>query len=412
MDILERFISYAKVDTQSSEESDTHPSTKKQFDLAHILERELREMGASDVRLSEQCYVYARIPSNLEEEEQKNTPAVGFIAHMDTAPAASGTGVNPRLISNYQGGDIELGHGEVLSPRIFPLLNDAVGDDLLVTDGSTLLGADDKAGVTEIMEMAKYFLSHPEEKHGEILIGFTPDEEIGSGADFFDVAGFGAEVAFTVDGGTLGEIEYENFNAASAVLEIKGVNVHPGSAKDKMVNAALVAMEFNALLPDCTPSNTEGYEGFFHLCSIKGDECYTKMQYIIRDHDREKFEEKKRIFEDAANRLNEKYAATDACLTATVTDSYYNMKEKIEPFMYLVDAAKEAFRKCDVQPKTVPIRGGTDGARLSYEGLPCPNLSTGGENYHGIYEYLNVNSMKKMVDVLVALTKELISVKA
>lgn len=411
MDILERFISYAKIDTRSDEESTSHPSTEKQFHLARLLEKELKEMGAEDVRLSDKCYVYARIPSNLQGAERKNTPALGFIAHMDTSPAASGEGVNPHLVENYDGGEIELGHGEVLSPKIFPQLKDAVGQDLLVTDGSTLLGADDKAGVTEIMEMAKHFLSHPELPHGELLIGFTPDEEVGAGADFFDVAGFGAEVAYTVDGGTLGEIEYENFNAASAVLEVKGVNVHPGSAKDKMVNAALVAMEFNALLPDCTPANTEGYEGFFHLSGIQGDEVHTKASYIIRDHDREKFEEKKRIFAETAEKLNEKYRNTDARLTVNVKDSYYNMKEKVEPFMYLIDAAKEAFRKCEVEPKVVPIRGGTDGARLSYEGLPCPNLSTGGENYHGIHEYLNVNSMKKMVEVLISLVGEMIGKK-
>lgn len=411
MDILERFISYAGIDTQSDETSGTHPSTEKQFALARVLERELRELGAAEVRLTEQCYVYARIPSNLAGEEASSTPAVGFIAHMDTAPAASGKAVKPRLVPAYDGGEIELGHGEILSPRIFPQLRDAIGQDLLVTDGSTLLGADDKAGVTEIMELVKYLMEHPERKHGEIRIGFTPDEEIGEGADFFDVTGFGAEVAYTVDGGTLGEIEYENFNAASAVLEIKGVNVHPGSAKGKMVNAVLLAMEFNALLPDCTPANTEGYEGFFHLCELSGNECAAKAQYIIRDHDRERFEEKKRIFTAAAERLNAKYAATDASLRVTVKDSYYNMKEKVEPFLYLISAAENAFRRCGVMPRIVPIRGGTDGARLSYEGLPCPNLSTGGGNYHGIYEYLNVDSAKKMVEVLVVLCEELIGKK-
>ncbi len=408
MDILERFISYAEIDTQSSETSETTPSTKKQFDLARLLEKQLREMGAGDVTVTEQCYVYARIPSNLTEEENRRTPVLGFIAHMDTAPSASGTGVRPHVITDYDGGIIELGNGEYLNPAIFPQLKNAVGDDLVVTDGRTLLGADDKAGVAEIMQMAEQLLTHPELRHGEIRIGFTPDEEIGRGADHFDVAGFGADAAFTVDGGTLGEIEYENFNAASGDVVVRGVNVHPGSAKNKMVNACLVAMEFDALLPDLRPSNTEGYEGFFHLCSMSGDESACRMLYIIRDHDRKEFENKKQIFLAAAEHLNEKYAGTDAAVTAAVKDSYYNMKEKIEPFMYLIDTAKEAFKKAGVPAETVPIRGGTDGARLSYEGLPCPNLSTGGENYHGRYEYLNVRSMRKMAEVLVNLTAEMI----
>lgn len=403
MDVLERFIEYAKIDTQSNEESETHPSTMKQFDLARLLERQMIEMGVQDVRVSEQCYVYGRIPSNLSEEENKTTPKLGFIAHMDTSPSASDANVNPREIKNYAGGDIVLNkeRGIVLSPKTFPKLNTMIGQDLLVTDGTTLLGADDKAGDAEIMAMAEYFLSHPEVKHGEILLGFTPDEEIGSGADFFDVAGFGADVAYTVDGGTLGEIEYENFNAASGKVEITGVNVHPGDAKDKMINAALVAMEFNQILPQCLPSNTEGYEGFIHLTGIQGDEAFTKMSYIIRDHDRVKFEEKKAAFQKAADELNEKYQNTAAFLHVTVKDQYYNMKEKIDPEnMYLIDAAKEAFAKAGVTATTVPIRGGTDGARLSFMGLPCPNLSTGGENYHGIYEYLNINSMRTMVEVL------------
>ena len=410
MDVLERFINYAKIDTQSKEEVDKVPSTEKQFNLAHLLEKELREMGASDVRVSEHCYVFARIPSNLSEEEGKNVPSLGFIAHMDTSPSASGENVKPREIKNYQGGDIVLNKEKniVLSEKTFPYLKDAVGSDLLVTDGTTLLGADDKAGDAEIMAMAEYFLTHPEVKHGEIELGFTPDEEVGMGPNFFDVADFGADVAYTVDGGTLGEIEYENFNAAAGKVIIHGVNVHPGSAKDKMVNASLVAMEFNALLPDCTPSNTEGYEGFFHLCSVSGDETLCKMSYIIRDHDREKFEEKKEIFKECAETLNEKYRHTAASVEVSLRDQYYNMKEKIDPEnMYLIDQAKEAFRKNGVEPKTVPIRGGTDGAQLSFKGLPCPNLSTGGENYHGIYEYLNIDSMRKMVEVLITLASNI-----
>ena len=411
MDVLERFIEYAKIDTQSSETTGTHPSTEKQFDLARLLVKQMEEMGVRDVRLSDKCYVYGRIPSNLSEEDNAVTPRLGFIAHMDTSPAASDTGVNPREIKNYQGGDIVLNVEKkvVLSPKTFPKLNTMIGADLLVTDGTTLLGADDKAGDAEIMAMAEYLLTHPEVKHGEILLGFTPDEEIGEGADFFDVADFGAEVAFTVDGGTLGEIEYENFNAASGKVEITGVNVHPGDAKDKMINAALVAMEFNALLPeDQRPATTEGYEGFFHLTGIEGDEVLTKMSYIIRDHDKVKFEEKKKLFQSVADRLNEKYKDTAAHVEVVLKDQYYNMREKIEPDnMYLISAAEEAFRKAGVEPVTKPIRGGTDGARLSFMGLPCPNLSTGGENYHGIYEYLNINSMRKMVEVLINLAKDM-----
>lgn len=415
MDVLERFIEYAKIDTQSSETTGTHPSTEKQFDLARLLVKQMEEMGVRDVRLSDKCYVYGRIPSNLSEEDNAVTPRLGFIAHMDTSPAASDTGVTPREIKNYQGGDIVLNVEKkvVLSPKTFPKLNTMIGADLLVTDGTTLLGADDKAGDAEIMAMAEYLLTHPEVKHGEILLGFTPDEEIGEGADFFDVADFGAEVAFTVDGGTLGEIEYENFNAASGKVEITGVNVHPGDAKDKMINAALVAMEFNALLPeDQRPSTTEGYEGFFHLTGIEGDEVLTKMSYIIRDHDKVKFEEKKKLFQSVADRLNEKYKDTAAHVEVVLKDQYYNMREKIEPDnMYLISAAEEAFRKAGVEPVTKPIRGGTDGARLSFMGLPCPNLSTGGENYHGIYEYLNINSMRKMVEVLINLATDMVGKK-
>ena len=415
MDVLERFIEYAKIDTKSSETTGTHPSTEKQFDLARLLVKQMEEMGVKDVRLSDKCYVYGRIPSNLSEKDNAVTPKLGFIAHMDTSPAASDTGVNPREIKNYPGGDIILNEEKkiVLSPKTFPKLNTMIGADLLVTDGTTLLGADDKAGDAEIMAMAEYLLTHPEIKHGEILLGFTPDEEIGEGADFFDVADFGAEVAYTVDGGTLGEIEYENFNAASGKVEITGVNVHPGDAKNKMINALLVGMEFNALLPeDQRPALTEGYDGFFHLVGMEGDEALTRMSYIIRDHDKAKFEEKKKVFRQAADKLNEKYKETAAHVGIVIKDQYYNMREKIEPDnMYLITVAEEAFRKAGVEPVTKPIRGGTDGARLSFMGLPCPNLSTGGENYHGIYEYLNINSMRKMVEVLINLATAMIGKK-
>ena len=415
MDVLERFIEYAKIDTKSCETSGTHPSTEKQFDLARLLVKQMQEMGVQEVRLSDKCYVSGRIPSNLSVEEDALTPKLGFIAHMDTSPAASDTNVNPREIKNYQGGDIILNEEKkiVLSPKTFPKLNTMIGADLLVTDGTTLLGADDKAGDAEIMAMAEYLLTHPEVKHGDIMLGFTPDEEIGEGADFFDVADFGADVAYTVDGGTLGEIEYENFNAASGKVEITGVNVHPGDAKDKMINALLVAMEFNALLPeDQRPALTEGYEGFFHLVGMEGDEALTRMSYIIRDHDRAKFEEKKKVFRKAADILNEKYRETAAYVDIVMKDQYYNMREKIEPDnMYLISAAEEAFRKAGVEPVTKPIRGGTDGARLSFMGLPCPNLSTGGENYHGIYEYLNIDSMRKMVEVLINLAADMVGKK-
>lgn len=411
MDALERLISYIKIDTQSSEESGTHPSTEKQFDLARKLEAELRELGAKDVRLSDKCYVYARIPSNLTEAENAVTPVLGLISHMDTSPAASDTDVKPRLIEKYEGGDIVLGHGEVLSPKTFPQLDLAKGDALLVTDGSTLLGADDKAGVAEIMALVEYLHEHPEHRHGELCIGFTPDEEIGEGAKFFDVKGFGAEVAYTVDGGEIGGIEYENFNAASGTLHIKGVNVHPGSAKNKMVSAVMLGMEFQSLLPPCTPANTEGFEGFFHLCQMKGDESSAELRYIIREHDREKFEGMKKTFLAVAKQLNEKYAHTEAKLTAEVKDSYYNMKEKVEPYPYLIETAREAFRKNDITPSTVAIRGGTDGATLSYMGLPCPNISTGGENFHGIYEYLNVTDFYRMIEVLKTLVTEMIGKK-
>ena len=405
MDIIKRFTQYAQIDTQSDETSSASPSTEKQFDLARLLVKDLQEMGASDVFLSDICYVYARIPSNLSSEEEEKTPKLGFLAHMDTSPSASGKGVNPRIVEHYDGGDIPLGSGFVLSPKTFPYLLSAIGDDLMVTDGTTLLGADDKAGIAEIMDMAEYLLTHPDLKHGEIEIAFTPDEEIGSGAEGLDLARFGADVAYTVDGGPIGELEYENFNAASGTVEIRGVNVHPGAAKNKMINASLLAMEFDSLLPDERPSNTEGYEGFYHLTDIGGDETSCRMHYIIRDHDRQKFEERKNIFRRAAEQINARICGTDAHVEVTLTDSYYNMREKIEPHMYLIDLAGQAFRDCGITPVTVPVRGGTDGARLSFRGLPCPNLSTGGQNYHGIYEYLNLSSLQKMPAVLVRIAE-------
>ena len=412
MDAVERLISYLKIDTESVPDRDVIPSSEKQFDLAKVLEKELREMGVSDVRLDKHCYVYGKLPSNLSGEEKAKTPALGLIAHMDTSPSARGKNVNPRIVKNYDGTDIILNEEEKLSPKIFPRLLEQVGDDLLVTDGTTLLGADDKAGVAEIMALVEYLQNHKEIPHGDICIGFTPDEEVGCGADIFDVKGFGADVAYTVDGGKLGGVEYENFNGASGKLKIHGVNVHPGSAKDKMLNSLLLAMEFNSMLPQFTPANTEGYEGFFHLCDMAGDESLTEMNYIIRDHDREKFEEKKRIFLDVAEKLNQKYNARGAFFEPEVKDSYFNMAEKVKDHMYLIDVAKAAFEKEGITPIVSPIRGGTDGASLSYKGLPCPNLSTGGDNFHGIYEYLNLNAFHKMIAVLIRITQEMIGKKA
>ena len=412
MDAVERLISYLKIDTESVPDRDVIPSSEKQFDLAKVLEKELREMGVSDVRLDEHCYVYGKLPSNLSGEEKAKNPALGLIAHMDTSPSARGKNVNPRIVKNYDGTDIVLNEEEKLSPKIFPRLLEQVGDDLLVTDGKTLLGADDKAGVAEIMALVEHLQNHKEIPHGDICIGFTPDEEVGCGADIFDVKGFGADIAYTVDGGKLGGVEYENFNGASGKLKIHGVNVHPGSAKDKMLNSLLLAMEFNSMLPQFTPANTEGYEGFFHLCDMAGDESLTEMNYIIRDHDRGKFEEKKRIFLDVAEKLNQKYNARGAFFEPEVKDSYFNMAEKVKDHMYLIDVAKTAFEKEGITPIVSPIRGGTDGASLSYKGLPCPNLSTGGDNFHGIYEYLNLNAFHKMIAVLIQITQEMIGKKA
>ena len=406
--VKERFLRYIKIDTQSCDGVDSFPSTEKQLDLARLLEKELYEMGASDVTLDENGYLFATIPAT----SNKKTPVVGFISHMDTAPAYSGKGVNPQFVENYDGGELVLDaqKGITMSPAMFPSLLHYVGKELIYTDGSTLLGADDKAGVAEIMTFAQYLLTHPEIEHGEIKIGFTPDEEVGRGADFFDVARFGADVAYTVDGGELGEIEYENFNAAAGLVAVHGASIHPGSAKGKMKNAILIGAEFESLLPAFDkPMYTEGYEGFFHLDRIEGDVENCRMEYIIRDHDAKKFEEKCRLFERAGAWLNEKYGA--GTVDVTVTESYRNMREKVEPHMYLIDIAKKAMTNCGAEPKIVAIRGGTDGARLSYMGLPCPNLSTGGENFHGKYEFICTQSMETMVDVLTDIAKQFTEVK-
>lgn len=400
---VEKFLRYVSYDTQSKDEQDHLPSTEKQFVLANVLAEELKAMGASDVKVDSQCYVTASIPANT----RRNVPVLGFIAHMDTAPAFSGCGVKPQIIKNYDGSPVLLQGvpGLFLDPAEFPDMLDYVGKDLITTDGTTLLGADDKAGVAEIMAMAQFFLEHPEIPHGQIKIGFTPDEEVGCGADGFDVAGFGADVAYTVDGGALGELEYENFNAAGAKVRIHGSSIHPGSAKGKMKNALLIGMEFQNMLPIFeNPMYTEGYEGFYHLDMMRGSVEEALMDYIIRDHDREKFEQKKKQFLLTADFLNQKYGP--GTVEAEIKDSYYNMKEKIEPHMYLIDLAKEAMEELSIQPKICPIRGGTDGARLSYMGLPCPNLCTGGHNFHGKYEYICIQSMEKVTELLILLVQK------
>ena len=393
--VVERFLRYVTFDTQSDEESDTCPSTEKQKALAAALVEEMRGMGIVDARMDENGYVYGTVPGDPD------LPTIGLIAHMDTAPDASGANVKAKIVA-YDGGDVCLNEekGIFLREADYPYLKNHAGKHLIVTDGTTLLGADDKAGVAEIMTMAEYFLSHPEIPHGEICIGFTPDEEIGRGADRFDVKDFGAAVAYTVDGGPIGEIEYENFNAASGKVRIQGASIHPGDAKLKMKNALLIGMEFQSLLPVFeNPMYTEGYEGFYHLDEMSGNVEEAQLNYIIRDHDHEKFEQKKKFFAEAADFLNRKYGK--GTVIAEVTDSYYNMKEKIEPCMYLIDTAKEAMTACGIEPEVVPIRGGTDGARLSYMGLPCPNLCTGGYNYHGKYEFIPVDSLHKTAEILV-----------
>lgn len=396
--VLDRFLHYVSFDTQSMDDQEQVPSTEKQLTLAKALKEELEAMGASQVRMSEHGYVYAVIPATADHPVR----SLGFVAHMDTAPAMSGKNVKPRIVERYDGQDLVLNEEKKIVMRVkdFPGMLDCVGKDLIVTDGTTLLGADDKAGVAEIMTMAEFFLSHPEIPHGKICIGFTPDEEVGRGADFFDVEHFGAEAAYTVDGGPVGELEYENFNAASGKVDICGCGVHPGSAKGAMVNALLVGMEFQSMLPAFeNPMYTEGYEGFFHLDQMAGDVESAHLEYIIRDHDRKAFEKKKALFEEVSRYLNVKYG--EGTVLTAVKDSYYNMKEQIEPdHLYLIDTAKEAMKSLDIKPLVSPIRGGTDGARLSYMGLPCPNLSTGGYNFHGRYEFIPVQSLEQMVEVL------------
>lgn len=396
MTVIERFLKLVSFDTTSSEESGQHPSTPNQKVLGAELVRQMQELGIQDARMDAFGYVYGTIPANCE----KNLPVYGLIAHMDTSPDAPGGPIHARITEVYEGGDIILNEeqGIVLSPREYESLLNHTGKRLIVTDGTTLLGADDKAGVAEILSAAELLLAS-NLPHGTVKIAFTPDEEIGEGADHFDVAGFGAEYAYTVDGGAIGELEYENFNAASALVEIAGLSIHPGSACGKMVNASLVAMEFASLLPALeTPYFTDGYEGFFHLTDMEGSVEHAKLSYIIRDHDREKFEARKAVLEKAAKKMDRRYGSGTVKLT--IRDSYYNMKEKIEPCMFLVDQAKSAMLELGIAPKVQPIRGGTDGARLSFEGLPCPNLCAGGENFHGRFEYVPVEDMEKITKLL------------
>lgn len=402
--VIERFLEYVKIDTQSCDGSPTMPSTMKQHDLAALLVRQLEEMGAEEIVYDkEHCYVYASVPASAGCEE---APVTGFIAHMDTSPAMSGKDVKPRIIEDYDGKDIVLNEEKQLVMRVsdFPELASYQGKRMIVTDGTTLLGADDKAGVAEIMEMAEYLLEHPELSHGKIRVGFTPDEEVGAGADHFDVKLFGADHAYTVDGDRLGGLEYENFNAAGAKVVIHGRSVHPGSAKGKMRNAILMAQEFQSMLPAAeNPMYTCGYEGFYHLDALQGTVEEATAEYIIRDHDREKFEKKKEHFLRIAAFLNEKYGA--GTFEVDMKDSYYNMREVIEKNMFIVDRAKEAMAQLGVEPVVSPIRGGTDGCRLSYMGLPCPNLCTGGGNFHGKYEYACVDEMETIVKLLIKIVE-------
>ena len=402
--VIELFLEYVQIDTESAEESTTMPSTMKQHDLAALLEKQLQEMGAEEIEYDkEHCYVYASIPATAGCED---APVIGFIAHMDTSPAVTGAGVKPRIIENYDGRDIVLNEEKQVVMRVadFPELASCQGKRLIVTDGTTLLGADDKAGVAEIMAMASYLLQHPEIAHGKVRIGFTPDEEVGAGADHFNVELFGADYAYTVDGGPLGEMEFENFNAAGAKVYVHGRSVHPGSAKDKMRNAILMAQEFQSMLPVAeNPMYTCGYEGFYHLDTLHGNVEEAVAEYIIRDHDRVKFEKKKELFLRIAGYLNEKYGA--GTFEIDMKDSYYNMREVIEKNMFIIEQAKEAMAQLDVEPSVSPIRGGTDGARLSFMGLPCPNLCTGGRNAHGKYEYACIDDMETIVKLLVKIVE-------
>lgn len=396
MEITERFINYTKFDTQSSEDSDSVPSTAKQLEFAKYLKEELEREGLSDIEMDDMGYLYATLKANTKKE----IPTIGFISHYDTSPDCSGKDIKAHIVKNYKGGDIELSPGIISSPKKFPELKEHLGEDLIVTDGTTLLGADDKAGVAEIVQAMCYLRDHDEIKHGDIRIGFNPDEEIGLGAHHFDVKKFGCQWAYTMDGGDLGDLEYENFNAASAKIHIKGMSVHPGYAKGKMINASRLAVEFQDMIPaDQTPESTEGYEGFWHLLNIQGNIEGASLSYIIRDHDRDKFEDRKDFIRECARKLNEKYG--EGTCRADINDQYYNMKEKIEPNMHVIDIVLKAMQEAGVPPRVAPIRGGTDGAQLSFKGLPCPNIFAGGINYHGPYEFVSIQVMEKAVKTII-----------
>lgn len=396
MNIVERFINYTKFDTQSAEDSQTVPSTSKQLIFAKYLKEELEHEGLEDVEMDEKGYIYATLKANVKKE----IPTIGFISHYDTSPDASGANIKARIVKNYDGKDIELSEGIISSPSKFPEMKAHIGEDLIVTDGHTLLGADDKSGIAEIVQAMCYLRDHDEIKHGDIRIAFNPDEEIGMGAHHFDVEKFGCEWAYTMDGGDLGDLEYENFNAASAKIHIKGVSVHTGYAKGKMLNASRLACEFNAMIPDTElPETTEGYQGFYHLLGMETRTEEAKMSYLIRDHDREIFEKRKDFMEACAAKMNEKYG--EDTVKITIKDQYYNMKEKIDPNMHVIDIVLQAMQETGVPPKVEPIRGGTDGAQLSFKGLPCPNIFAGGVNFHGPYEFVSIQVMEKAVDVIV-----------
>ena len=398
MTIVERFLKYVSFDTQSAEDAETTPSTEKQWTLARFLKEELEGIGLTEVEIDEHAYVYATLPANTDEA----VPTVGFIAHMDTSPDCSGKDVKPRIVKDYDGGDIVLDEaaGIVTSPKKFPELLDHVGEDIIVTDGHTLLGADDKAGIAEIVQAMVYLIAHPEIKHGRVRVGFNPDEEIGLGAHRFNVEKFGCDFAYTMDGGELGELEFENFNAASAKVEVTGVSVHPGYAKNKMVNAARVATEYASLMPAAeTPERTAEYEGFYHLLGMNGNVEKASLTYIIRDHDRVRFEERKEYAAAIGELLNKKYGA--GTVKVTLADQYYNMREKVEPVMHIIDTALDAMKDCGIQPRVRAIRGGTDGAQLSFKGLPCPNIFAGGLSFHGPHEFLPIPSLEKASMVVV-----------
>jgi tripeptide aminopeptidase len=400
--IIDRFISYVKIDTESDPKSDSTPSTKKQWDLANKLVEELKSIGMTDVTIDKNSYVMATLPSNVDHE----VPTIGFISHFDTSPDFTGANVNPQIVENYNGKDIVLNKEQniVLSPSYFDDLLLYKGQTLITTDGTTLLGADDKAGICEIVSAMEYLINHPEIKHGKIRVGFTPDEEIGRGAHKFDVKKFGADWAYTMDGSQVGELEYENFNAASAVVKVKGKSVHPGYAKGKMVNSIFIATEFISSLPRMeTPEHTEGYQGFFHLHTVTGNVEETVLEYIIRDHDKSHFEARKDAIEKLSKDLNKQYGRE--VIEIEIKDQYFNMKEKVEPVMHIVDIAEEAMKQLDIKPLIKAIRGGTDGSQLSYMGLPCPNIFAGGHNFHGRYEYVPVESILKATEVIVKIAE-------